>query len=172
MLYKLKCVVMTIVVIIAVFMARDLSKPLWENGYDISYENSIYEDSVSVGAFGEENEDEVLEFREERVSSFKEIMELISKGAVPLIMYLLSVLCLVDLIKSTYIKFNNEDDLLDKTIYVLFIVGQMVMIGLISYYVISISIEVLILWIFVAVSVTSALYLGPGFVQGRRGYKR
>lgn len=172
MWYKLKCVVMTIIVIIAVFMARDLSKPLWENGYDISYENNIYEDSVSVGAFGEENQDEVLEFRQERVSSFKEIIDLISKGAVPLIMYLLSVLCLVDLIKSTYIKFNNEEDLLDKTVYVLFIVGQMVMIGLISYYVISISIEVLILWIFVAISVTSALYLGPGFVQERRNYKR
>ena len=52
MWFKIKCGVMTCIIIIAVFMARDLSRPLWENGYDMSYERNITEESETVGAFG------------------------------------------------------------------------------------------------------------------------
>lgn len=171
MWYKLKCIVMTIVIVIAVFMARNLSAPLLENGFDMSYEDNIFEETVSVGAFGEEDKSVNVELRKDSVASIKEIIDLISEGAVPLIMYLLSVLCLVDLIKSTYTRFNDENDLVDKTLYILFIIGQMAMIGLISYYVITISFEVLILWILVALMLTVALYLGPSLVKVRRKYK-
>jgi len=163
---------MTVLVVIAVFMARNLSGSLLENGYDMSYENNIREETVSVGAFGEENKSDSVELRKDRLPYFKEVIDLIRDGAVPLIMYLLSVLCLVDLIKSTYTKFNDENDLVDKTLYILFIIGQMAMIGLISYYVVTISFEVLIIWLLVALLLTVALYLGPSLIHTRRKFRR
>lgn len=171
MWFKIKCGVMTCIIIIAVFMARDLSKPLWENSYDMSYESNITEQSVAVGAFGGENLNKEPEIRTERIPTFKHMVDLVSKGAVPLIMYLLSVLCLVDLIKSTYYKYNKEKDLIDKTLYIMLILGQMGLIGLISYYVVTISFEVLVIWLLFTLMVTALVYLGPGLVQYRRRYK-
>ncbi|MEG2934979.1 MAG: hypothetical protein RR844_00655 [Clostridium sp.] len=171
MWFKIKCGVMTCIIIIAVFMARDLSRPLWENGYDMSYESNITEESVTVGAFGGENTSVEPEVRTERISTFKHIVDLVSQGAVPLIMYLLSVLCLVDLIKSTYSKYNKERDIIDKTLYIMLIIGQMGLIGLISYYVVTISFEVLVVWLLFTLIVTTVIYLGPSLVQYRRKYK-
>lgn len=171
MWFKIKCGVMTCIIIIAVFMARDLSRPLWENGYEMSYESNITEESVTVGAFGGENISVEPEVRTERISTFKHIVDLVSQGAVPLIMYLLSALCLVDLIKSTYSKYNKERDIIDKTLYIMLIIGQMGLIGLISYYVVTISFEVLVVWLLFTLIVTTIVYLGPSLVQYRRKYK-
>ena len=167
MLYKFKCIVMTLVVFIAVFMARELSLPLTENNYDMGYETNIYEETISVGAFGEENTDN-YEFRKDRVRSFKEILDIMNDGLIPLIMYLLSVLCLVDLIKSTYLNFNQENDLIDKTLYILFIIGQMAILGLISYYVLSIAFEVLLIWLIVAIMLIIVIYMGPSIIKERK----
>lgn len=171
MWFKIKCGVMTCIIIIAVFMARDLSRSLWENGYDMSYESNITEESVTVGAFGGKNISVEPEVRTERISTFKHIVDLVSQGAVPLIMYMLSVLCLVDLIKSTYSKYNKEGDIIDKTLYIMLIIGQMGLIGLISYYVATISFEVLVIWLLFTLIVTTIVYLGPSLVQYRRKYK-
>lgn len=171
MLYKFKCIVMTLVVFIAVFMARELSLPLAENNYDMGYETNIYEETISVGAFGEENTNS-YEFRKDRVRSFKEILNIMNEGLIPLVMYLLSVLCLVDLIKSTYLNFNQENDLIDKTLYILFIVGQMAILGLISYYVLSISFEVLIIWLIIAIMLVLIIYVGPSIIKERKMNRR
>lgn len=171
MWFKIKCGVMTCIIIIAVFMARDLSRPLWENGYDMSYESNITEESVTVGAFGGENINKEPEVRTERIPTFKHIVDLVSQGAVPLIMYLLSVLCLVDLIRSTYSKYNKEKDLIDKTLYIMLILGQMGLIGLISYYVVTISFEILVIWLLFTLIVTAAVYIGPSLIQYRRKYR-
>lgn len=168
MWFKIKCAVITCIIIIAVFMARDLSRPLWENGYDMSFESNIIEESVTVGAFGEEKVSKEPEVRTERIPTFKHILDLVSRGAVPLIMYLLSVLCLVDLIKNTYHKYNKENDLIGKTLYIFLILGQMGLIGLISYYVVTISFEILIIWLLFTLLVTALVYLGPSLVEYRR----
>lgn len=171
MWFKIKCGVMLCIVILAIFLARGISKPLWENSYDMSYESNINEEVVSVGAFGEEKTDNKPELREDRIPTLKEMIKVVSDGTVPLLMYLLSVLCLVDLIKSTYEKFNKDKDLVDKTLYVFLIIGQMSLIGLISYYVATISFEILIIWILFTLVATGAVYLGPSLVSYRRRFK-
>lgn len=168
MWFKIRCGILTCIVIIAVFMARDLSRPLWENGYDMSYESNITEESISVGAFGGEKISDEPEVRSERIPTLKNMINVVSEGSVPLIMYMLSVLCLVDLIKSTYNKFNSDKDIIDKTLYIFLILGQMGLIGLISYYVVTISFEVLIGWLLFTLIVTGLIYLGPALVQYRK----
>lgn len=168
MWFKIKYGVMMGVIILAIFMARDLSRPLWENGYEMSYETNIIEETVAVGAFGEEKTNNEPEVRADRVSTFKEVLNLVSQGVVPLIMYLLSVLCLVDLIKSTYNKFNAEQDLIDKTLYIILIIGQMSLVGLISYFVVTISFEILIIWLLFTLILVGILYLGPSLIQYKR----
>lgn len=168
MYFKIKYFILTCLVICAIYMARDISKPLWENNQYIGYENTIIEQTISVGAFAEERINNEPELRTDKISSFRSIINVVSEGAVPLIMYMLSILCLVDLIRSTYGKFNSEQDLIEKTLYIILIIGQIALMGLISYYVVSISYEILIVWLLFTLIVTGIVYLGPFMIEHRK----
>lgn len=168
MYFKIKYFILTCLVICAIYMARDISKPLWENNQYMGYENTLIEQTISVGAFAGDKINNEPELRIDKLSNFRSVINVVSEGAVPLIMYMLSILCLVDIIKNTYAKFNIEQDVVGKTLYILLIIGQISLMGLISYYVISISYEVLIIWLLFTLIVTGIVYLGPFMIENRK----
>lgn len=149
-------IILMIVAVAVIIGGRVLSFPIIE--YDDSYSMKYEEEAIEAGNFGNIN---VLNGSTTEDSGIKYFIN----GFIPLAMYLLSVLCLLELIRNTYIKYLKEDSLVYKTILILLLILQMSLIGLISFYVADISYKVMIIWILVAVVLVRIVYEGNYFVD-------
>ncbi|MDU1414191.1 MAG: hypothetical protein E6929_15350 [Clostridium sp.] len=160
-MHKIRNVLIMFIALISIFMARFLSEPYIElnNLKMAEKENS---EVVQVGNFNNNSLNSIN--REEALKDNLNFSNMIN-GIIPVVMYLLSVLCLLDLIKATYIKFMKEDNLIYKTAFILLIVFQMIFIGLISFYVAEMSMKILLIWILLALILTRIIYEGSYFID-------
>lgn len=160
-MHKIRNVLIMFIALISIFMARFLSEPYIElnNLKMAEKENS---EVVQVGNF---NNNSLESINNEEVLKDSLNFSNMINGVVPVVMYLLSVLCLLDLIKATYIKFMKEDNLIYKTAFILLIVFQMIFIGLISFYVAEMSMKILLIWILLALILTRIIYEGSYFID-------
>lgn len=160
-MHKIRNVLIMFIALISIFMARFLSEPYIElnNLKMAEKENS---EVVQVGNFNNNSLESIN--NEEALKDNLNFSNMIN-GIIPVVMYLLSVLCLLDLIKATYIKFMKEDNLIYKTAFILLIVFQMIFIGLISFYVAEMSMKILLIWILLALILTRIIYEGSYFID-------
>lgn len=160
-MHKIRNVLIMFIALISIFMARFLSEPYIElnNLKMAEKENS---EVVQVGNFNNNSLNSIN--NEEALKDNLNFSNMIN-GIIPVVMYLLSVLCLLDLIKATYIKFMKEDNLIYKTAFILLIVFQMIFIGLISFYVAEMSMKILLIWILLALILTRIIYEGSYFID-------
>lgn len=160
-MHKIRNVLIMFIALISIFMARFLSEPYIElnNLKMAEKENS---EVVQVGNFNNNSLESIN--NEEALKDNLNFSNMIN-GIIPVVMYLLSVLCLLDLIKATYIKFMKEDNLIYKTAFILLIVFQMIFIGLISFYVAEMSMKILLIGILLALILTRIIYEGSYFID-------
>lgn len=160
-MYKIRNFTFMIIAVVALFFARTLSEPILlakENSKVVIGESEV----LTVGNFNNNKDYNKREIG----STFKERkINYLINGMIPLIMYLLSLVCLLDLIKTTYKKFMKEDIITYKTSYLLLLVFQMSLIGLISFYVADISYETLIIWVIGAILTVQVAFHGSYLID-------
>lgn len=160
-MHKIRNVLIMFIALISIFMARFLSEPYIElNNFKIAEKEN--REVIQVGNF---NNNSLNSTNNEQALKDSLNFSNMINGVVPVVMYLLSVLCLLDLIKATYIKFMKEDNLIYKTAFILLIVFQMIFIGLISFYVAEMSMKILLIWILLALILTRIIYEGSYFID-------
>lgn len=160
-MHKIRNVLIMFIALISIFMARFLSEPYIELN-NLKMAEKENREVVQVGNFNNNSLESIN--NEQALKDNLNFSNMIN-GIIPVVMYLLSVLCLLDLIKATYIKFMKEDNLIYKTAFILLIVFQMIFIGLISFYVAEMSIKILLIWILLALILTRIIYEGSYFID-------
>ena len=160
-MHKIRNVLIMFIALISIFMARFLSEPYIELN-NLKMAEKENREVVQVGNFNNNSLESIN--NEQALKDNLNFSNMIN-GIIPVVMYLLSVLCLLDLIKATYIKFMKEDNLIYKTAFILLIVFQMIFIGLISFYVAEMSIKILLIWILLALILTRIIYEGSYFIE-------
>ena len=160
-MHKIRNVLIMFIALISIFMARFLSEPYIELN-NLKMAEKENREVVQVGNFNNNSLESIN--NEEALKDNLNFSNMIN-GIIPVVMYLLSVLCLLDLIKATYIKFMKEDNLIYKTAFILLIVFQMIFIGIISFYVAEMSIKILLIWILLALILTRIIYEGSYFID-------
>ena len=160
-MHKIRNVLIMFIALISIFMARFLSEPYIELN-NLKMAEKENREVVQVGNFNNNSLESIN--NEQALKDNLNFSNMIN-GIIPVVMYLLSVLCLLDLIKATYIKFMKEDNLIYKTAFILLIVFQMIFIGIISFYVAEMSIKILLIWILLALILTRIIYEGSYFID-------
>lgn len=158
-MFKFKSTLVLFVAIAAIFFGRILSVPLVSGEYN----NGTMDNEIAVYA-GNFNQ-RVDEVQEDKSS-------ILIHGVAPLIMYMLSLLCLIDLIKSTFTKFISENDMVYKTLYILLMILQLSLMAVISFYVADMTIKVLVIWLLIALVLVRVIYEGNYFMEVLKKSKR
>lgn len=144
-----------IIAVVALFFARSLSEPLL-----LAKENTKEKGAaIYVGNFNSTNHSEASNIIKENKVNY------LINGMIPLIMYLLSLVCLLDLIKNTYKKFLKECIITYKASYLFLLVFQMSLIGLMSFYVADISYGTLIIWVIGAILTVQFAFHGSYLID-------
>ncbi|WP_346868186.1 MULTISPECIES: hypothetical protein [unclassified Clostridium] len=158
MWYRIKHAVLVlsinIIVIIGIFMAQTLSSPYIDEEYFITNEETIFTMAIYDG-----------EYITKETNDLQHGSNVFVNGVVPIAMYFLALLSLIDLINNCYERFKNEDKIIYKILYSILAILQVAMILIISFYVVALTIKVEILWIFTVIMLVKILFEGATFIN-------